>query len=123
MVLFGAGPARDRPEGFHRARDGNGEGACEMSETATLTDALAGAGWSAAADGKAIEKTFRFKGFGDAMAWMARVAFDAEALDHHPEWRNVYNRVEVRLTTHDAGGLTARDIKLAERMEAAAPVP
>ena len=94
-----------------------------MSETATLTDALAGAGWSAAADGKAIEKTFRFKGFGDAMAWMARVAFDAEALDHHPEWRNVYNRVEVRLTTHDAGGLTARDIKLAERMEAAAPVP
>ncbi len=51
------------------------------------------------------------------MAWMARAAFEAEHLNHHPEWSNVYNRVEVRLTTHDTGGLTDKDIALAERME------
>ena len=88
-----------------------------MTDSPTLTDALAEAGWAVTADGKAIEKTFRFRGFRDAMAWMARVAFEAEHLNHHPEWSNVYNRVEVRLTTHDTGGLTAKDIDLAERME------
>ncbi len=51
------------------------------------------------------------------MAWMMRAAFEAEHLNHHPEWSNVYNRVEVRLTTHDAGGLTEKDIDLAQRME------
>ncbi len=88
-----------------------------MSDPVTLTPELDGAGWSLATDGKAIQKTFQFRGFRDAMAWMARAAFEAEHLNHHPEWSNVYNRVEVRLTTHDTGGLTAKDIDLAERME------
>ena len=78
---------------------------------------LGAAGWELSGDGRAISKTFRFRGFRDAMAWMTRAAFEAEHLNHHPEWSNVYNRVEVRLTTHDAGGLTARDIDLAQRME------
>jgi 4a-hydroxytetrahydrobiopterin dehydratase len=79
---------------------------------------LLDAGWTADAEGKAIAKTFRFAGFRAAMAWMVQAAFEAEDMDHHPEWRNVHNRVEVRLTTHDAGGLTGKDIELARRMEA-----
>ena len=85
--------------------------------TDSLTPELAAAGWEHADDGKAIAKSFRFRGFRDAMAWMTRAAFEAEHMNHHPEWSNVYNRVEVRLTTHDAGGLTAKDIELAQRME------
>ncbi len=88
-----------------------------MTESIQLPDELADAGWETAADGKAIVKSFRFRGFRDAMAWMARAAFEAEHLNHHPEWSNVYNRVEVRLTTHDAGGLTEKDLELARRME------
>ncbi|HUF86786.1 MAG TPA: 4a-hydroxytetrahydrobiopterin dehydratase [Thermohalobaculum sp.] len=88
-----------------------------MTDTTELPEDLAAAGWETAADGKAIAKTFRFRGFRDAMAWMARAAFEAEQLDHHPEWSNVYNRVAVRLSTHDAGGLTGKDLELARRME------
>jgi 4a-hydroxytetrahydrobiopterin dehydratase len=83
----------------------------------TLPQELSDAGWSLSADGKSIAKTFRFKTFRDAMAWMVRAGFEAEAMDHHPDWTNVYNRVEVRLTTHDTGGLTAKDTELAGRME------
>lgn len=83
----------------------------------TLTDALSGAGWTLEPDGKAISKTFRFGNFRQAMAWMVRAAFEAEAINHHPEWSNVYNRVTVRLTTHDTGGLSEKDIDLAERLE------
>lgn len=88
-----------------------------MTDSPELTHELTTAGWALSADGKAISKTFRFRGFRDAVAWMTRAAFEAEHLNHHPEWSNVYNRVEVRLTTHDTGGLTARDIDLAQRME------
>ena len=88
-----------------------------MTDSATLTRELAAAGWALSADGKAISKTFRFRGFRDAITWMARAGFEAEHLNHHPEWSNVYNRVEVRLTTHDTGGLTEKDIELAQRME------
>ncbi len=88
--------------------------------TDSLTPELTTAGWELSEDGKAIAKTFRFRGFRDAIAWMMRVAFEAEHLNHHPEWSNVYNRVEVRLTTHDVGGLTGKDIDLAQRMERAA---
>ncbi|MDT8344376.1 MAG: 4a-hydroxytetrahydrobiopterin dehydratase [Thermohalobaculum sp.] len=84
---------------------------------------LAAAGWTLSQDGTAIAKSFRFKGFRDAMAWMMRAAFEAEHLNHHPEWSNVYNRVAVRLTTHDTGGLTARDFELAARMERIAVAP
>lgn len=77
-------------------------------------------GWAAAKDREAVVKTFRFADFNAAFGWMARVALKAEALDHHPEWFNVYNRVEVLLTTHDAGGVTALDLALAQFMDAAA---
>ena len=79
---------------------------------------LLDSGWTLSGDGKAIEKTFKFKNFRDAIAWMTRIAFEAEAADHHPEWFNVYNRVEVRLTTHDTGGLSDKDTTLAARMDA-----
>ena len=92
-----------------------------MTDSPALTPGLppdlAAAGWELSDDGKAITKTFRFRGFRDAMAWMMRAGFEAEHLKHHPEWSNVYNRVEVRLTTHDTGGLTEKDIDLARRME------
>ena len=88
-----------------------------MTDSPTLPAELIEAGWELSDDGKAITKTFRFAGFRDAIAWMTRAAFDAEHLNHHPEWSNVYNRVEVRLTTHDTGGLTDKDIDLARRMD------
>ena len=77
-------------------------------------------GWSPAEGRDAISKTFRFKDFNAAFGWMTRVALAAEKLDHHPEWFNVYNRVEVVLATHDAGGVTELDVKLAAFMDAAA---
>ncbi len=67
----------------------------------------------------AIRREFVFAGFGDAFAFMTRVALAAEKADHHPEWSNVWNRVEITLTTHDAGGLTANDIALARLADAA----
>ncbi len=69
-------------------------------------------------DGDALTKTYTFGTFREAFGFMTRVAFEAEALNHHPEWTNVYNRVAVRLNTHDAGGkVTAKDVALAKRME------
>jgi 4a-hydroxytetrahydrobiopterin dehydratase len=76
-------------------------------------------GWSAVEGRDAIAKTFRFKDFNEAFGWMARIALAAEKLDHHPEWFNVYNRVEVVLATHDADGVTALDVTLAGLMDAA----
>ena len=78
---------------------------------------LAGRGWELIEGRDAIRKTFRFKSFIDAWGWMSRMAIHAEKLDHHPEWFNVYNRVEVTLTTHDADGLSALDLKLAAKMD------
>jgi len=76
--------------------------------------------WELARDGKAIARTFRFRDFSEAWGFMSRVALLAETQDHHPEWFNVYNRVEVTLTTHDAGGLSARDAKMAAAIDALA---
>ena len=76
--------------------------------------------WELAREGKAIARTFRFKDFSEAWGFMSRVALLAEVQDHHPEWFNVYNRVEVTLTTHDAGengGLSARDAKMAAAID------
>ena len=72
--------------------------------------------WTRTADNKAIERSFKFDDFAAAFAFMTRCAFQAEADNHHPEWFNVYNRLEVRLTTHDAGGVTARDLRMAAFM-------
>ena len=71
-------------------------------------------GWTQSADGKALERTLKFKDFSEAFAFLTRVAMHAEKVDHHPEWTNVWNRVDFRLTTHDTGGVTERDVKLAE---------
>jgi len=74
-------------------------------------------GWSEVDGREAIARTFTFKDFNEAFGFMARAALIAEKLDHHPEWLNVYNRVEVTLSTHDAGGVTERDVKLASAMD------
>ena len=73
-------------------------------------------GWVMTEDGKAIEKTFMFVNFNAALGFMTRAALKAEVLDHHPEWFNVYNKVAVKLTTHDVDGLTVLDMKLAKAM-------
>ncbi len=73
-------------------------------------------GWSEVAGRDAISRKFTFKDFNEAFGFMARAALIAEKLDHHPEWFNVYNKVEVTLSTHDAGGVTERDVTLAEAM-------
>jgi 4a-hydroxytetrahydrobiopterin dehydratase len=76
--------------------------------------------WALSPDGGAILRTLIFRDFSAAFGFMTRVALAAEKADHHPEWSNVWNRVEVRLTTHDAGGLTDRDFALAAIIDAAA---
>jgi 4a-hydroxytetrahydrobiopterin dehydratase len=74
-------------------------------------------GWSEVKGRDAITREFKFSDFNEAFGFMARAALIAEKLDHHPEWFNVYNKVEVTLATHDAGGVTERDIKLAQAMD------
>ncbi|MDX2238730.1 MAG: 4a-hydroxytetrahydrobiopterin dehydratase [Hyphomonadaceae bacterium] len=87
----------------------------------TAADALAALpGWAQVPGREAIAKTFRFADFKAAFAFMTRSALKAEQMDHHPEWFNVYNRVEVTLATHDAGGITALDVALARYMDEAA---
>ena len=73
--------------------------------------------WSLREDGLAIMRKLKFSDFGEAFGFMTRVAIAAEKADHHPEWSNVYNRVEITLTTHDAGGLSKRDVALAEAID------
>lgn len=74
--------------------------------------------WSLARGGEAIARSFVFADFSEAFAFMARVALLAEQRDHHPEWSNVYNRVDITLTTHDVGGLSQRDVEMAEKIDA-----
>lgn len=91
-----------------------------LSEEA-IAEALATLdGWSRSEDGIAIEKRFKFKTFREAFGFMTEGALAAEKFNHHPEWFNVYNRVDVRLTNHDAGGLTELDVKIATAMDKAA---
>jgi 4a-hydroxytetrahydrobiopterin dehydratase len=78
------------------------------------------AGWEAVAGRDAIKKAFKFADFNRAFGFMGRVALMAERMDHHPEWFNVYNRVEITLSTHDAGGLSERDVRLARFIDEAA---
>lgn len=76
------------------------------------------AGWSEDEARDAITRTFKFRDFSEAFAFMTRVALAAEQADHHPEWSNVWNRVEMLLTTHSAGGVTHKDVDLAKRIDA-----
>lgn len=71
-------------------------------------------GWTFADDGKALTRSLKFKDFSEAFGFLARVALQAEKMDHHPEFTNIWNCVDFRLTSHDAGGVTDRDVKLAE---------
>ena len=94
----------------------------KLSQDARETEftALIEAGWGLDEDRDAISKTYTFKNFIEAFGFMTRAAIWAEKWVHHPEWFNVYNRVEVTLTTHDVGGLSALDMKLARKMDALA---
>lgn len=85
------------------------------AETAALIAELPG--WTLREDGRAIVRSFRFRDFNQAFGFMTRVALYADKHDHHPEWFNVYNRVEMTLTTHDADGLSARDAAMARAIE------
>lgn len=90
----------------------------QLTETERAEALAALPQWTLRADGLAIEREFGFRDFSEAFAFMARVALVAEKQDHHPEWSNVYNRVAITLTTHDAGGLSPRDIKMARTIDA-----
>ena len=79
-------------------------------------------GWTLAPDAAAISRHLEFRDFNEAFAFMTRSALMAEKLDHHPEWSNVYNRVEILLATHDAEGVTSLDVTLAQAIDAAAAV-
>lgn len=81
---------------------------------------LTGNSWAIVDDRDAIAKTFKFKSFVEAWGFMSQAAIVAEKMNHHPEWFNVYNKVEVTLTTHDVGGLSDLDVALAEKMDAIA---
>ncbi|XP_048190360.1 pterin-4-alpha-carbinolamine dehydratase 2 [Perognathus longimembris pacificus] len=78
---------------------------------------LKAAGWLELSERDAIYKEFSFKNFNQAFGFMSRVALQAERMNHHPEWFNVYNKVQITLTSHDCGGLTRRDVKLAQFIE------
>jgi 4a-hydroxytetrahydrobiopterin dehydratase len=90
----------------------------EGADRAAALDQLKG--WTTVDGRDAIRKRFVFKDFNAAFGWMARVALAAEKMDHHPEWANVYRTVDVTLSTHDAGGLTDLDVRLAKAMDAMA---
>ena len=91
----------------------------EKLPAAARESALAELGnWSYDAAGDAIERQFRFKDFSAAFGFMARVALLAEKAGHHPDWSNVFNKVTIRLSTHDAGGLSQKDIDLARQIDA-----
>ncbi|CDH49925.1 pterin-4-alpha-carbinolamine dehydratase-like [Lichtheimia corymbifera JMRC:FSU:9682] len=85
-----------------------------QSERTTLLQPLLSSGWAMTEGRDAIHKKYEFKDFNQAFGFMTRVAIKADKMDHHPEWFNVYNRVEVTLSTHDCQGLSTRDIELAK---------
>ena len=95
----------------------------DLLEGAARAEALAAleqAGWTLIDGRDAIQKSYKFKNFIEAFGWMTKASLWAEKLNHHPEWSNVYNRVEVTLITHDCNGLSALDVKLAQKMDALA---
>jgi 4a-hydroxytetrahydrobiopterin dehydratase len=89
-------------------------------ERAAALPVLASSSWSHEPERDVLQKTFKFKNFVRAWGWMTSVAIEAEKMNHHPEWFNVYGTVEVTLTTHDANGLSQLDLQLARKMDALA---
>ncbi|HMN80214.1 MAG TPA: 4a-hydroxytetrahydrobiopterin dehydratase [Burkholderiaceae bacterium] len=93
----------------------------ERLSTQTITELMAGLpGWTYDGPNRSINRELTFRDFRDAFAFMTDVAAVADRMDHHPTWTNTYNRVEIMLTTHDADGLTMRDIEMARAIDAAA---
>jgi len=93
----------------------------EKLEARAIDESMSGLeGWVLATDRLSISKSYKFRNFVEAFGFMTEAALAAEKFNHHPEWFNVYSRVDVKLTTHDANGLTEHDIKLANAMEKAA---
>ncbi|CAI2317046.1 unnamed protein product [Caenorhabditis sp. 36 PRJEB53466] len=90
------------------------------TERADKLPGLKNAGWKLVEGRDAIQKMFVFKDFNEAFGFMTRVGLKAEKMDHHPEWFNVYNKVDITLSTHDCGGLSEKDVKLANFIESAA---
>ena len=90
----------------------------ELTESERAAALAELSGWALAREGKAIERTIKFRDFNEAFGFMTRVALLADKHDHHPEWFNVYDRVEITLTTHDAGGLSTRDVEMARAIDA-----
>lgn len=88
----------------------------EGTDRTEALEELSEAGWTVEESGNAVTRQFKFKTFPEALGWMVHMGVIAEKMNHHPEWSNVYNRVDVRLTTHDAGGLTSLDLELAKKM-------
>ena len=93
----------------------------ELTETERTAAMAELSDWALARQDKAISRTIQFADFSQAFAFMTRVALLAEQHDHHPEWSNVYNRVDIALTTHDAGGLSRRDVAMAKAIDALLP--
>ncbi len=93
----------------------------KLTEDARAQLAASLPGWAMAEGRDAIRRAFRFADFSAAWGFMSRVALLAERMDHHPEWSNVYNRVEILLTTHDAGGLSEKDVALARAIDRLVP--
>ena len=98
-------------------RNGKAKAMEPLAPTRLATFLAQSANWQATDDGRAIVCHLRFADFNAAFAFMTRVALLAERMDHHPEWFNVYNRVRIRLTTHDAGGVTERDLAMARAID------
>ncbi|MHB2267640.1 4a-hydroxytetrahydrobiopterin dehydratase [Aliihoeflea sp. PC F10.4] len=89
----------------------------KLDEAAIAKAIAALPGWTRDEDGLGISRKFKFRNFNEAFGFMTRCALEAEKADHHPEWSNVYNKVDIRLTTHDAGGLSQRDFDLAAKID------
>ena len=87
------------------------------SEVKKVFDHLISKGWEFSEDKIYLQKTFQFSNFIEAFSWMGKVAFLAEKINHHPNWTNVYNKVDISLSTHDAGGLTELDLEFANSIE------
>ena len=119
IFLFRHDIARQRA--YMRTRQRHGKNMTKkLTEAERAAFLKAYPGWMLVDGRDAVAKSFKFKDFNTAFGFMTRIALAAEKADHHPEWFNVYNRVDITLTTHDAGGLSARDVALAEVIECAA---